>query len=178
MTTTELACNHCGAPLDVPNAVNFATCAYCGSKLSVHRNATAAWTEVSERIAADTSRIGEGVTLLTLQAEVQRLDREWQMRAGSATGSRRSHKDDDEHDNGPLGALIGLLVPLFAIYMIFGKGETGPTLVLLVILAVAAVVALRTGALTRLFGPHLTESEYQRRRGELVHRIEELGGTL
>lgn len=177
MTTTALACNQCGAPLDVPAAANYATCAYCGSKLRVHRNATAAWTEVAERIAADTSRIGDGVTLLTVQAELERLDREWQMQAGTARSDRRGH-GDDKHDDSALGALIGLLIPLFAIYMIFGKGEVGPTLVLLVILAVAAVVALRTGALTRLFGPHLTEAEYQRRRGELVRRIEELGGTL
>jgi DNA-directed RNA polymerase subunit RPC12/RpoP len=173
MPTTSLLCDNCGAPLDVPDTARYATCGHCGSRLAVQRNATAAWTEVAERIAGDTGRINEGVTLLTLQAELERLDREWEMQQGKV-----SRRGKDGKPETAVGAFIGLLVPLFVLYMIFGKGELAPTIVLLAILAIGALAALRSGAIARILGSDLTESDYQRRRAELVHRIEERGGTL
>jgi hypothetical protein len=173
MSTTGLACNGCGAPLDVPAAARYATCAHCGSRLTIQRNETAVWTELAERIAGDTGRINEGVTLLALQSELERLDREWQMQHEAPAGRRGK----DGKPEGALGALIGLTIPLFAIYMIFGKGELSPTILIVVILGLFALVALRTGAFGRFLGTGLSEADYQRRRTELVHRIEELGGT-
>jgi hypothetical protein len=173
MSTIGLACNHCGAPLDVPEAAKFATCAHCGSRLTIYRNESAAWTEVAERIAADTGRIGEGVTLLTVQAELERLDREWQMQ--QERGGRRGKDGKPET---ALGAMIGLAIPLFVLYMIFGKGDPSATAVLVIILVVVGVIALRTGGLAGLLGTRLTEAEYQRRRADLVRRIDDLGGTL
>jgi hypothetical protein len=173
MSTTGLACNNCGAPLDVPDTARFATCAHCGSRLTVRRNDTAAWTEVVEQIAGDTGRINEGVTLLALQAEVERLDREWQMQQATPTLGRRK----DGKPESIVGVVIGLAIPLFAIYMIFGKGELMPTVVLVLILILAAFLALRSGALARLLGSGLTESDYQRRRAELIRRIDELSST-
>ena len=173
MSTTGLACNGCGAPLEVPANARYATCAHCGAHLAIQRNESAAWTEVAERIAGDTGRINEGVTLLTLQAELERLDREWQMEHEAPTVRRGK----DGKPETALGALIGLIIPLFVLYLIFGQGDTMPAIVLVVILSLAALLALRTGALSRLLGTGLTESEYQRRRTEIVRRIEELGGT-
>ncbi len=173
MSATSLACNGCGAPLDVPAAARYATCAHCGSRLTIQRNDSAVWTGVAERIAGDTGRINEGVTLLALQAELERLDREWQMQR-EAPAARRGK---DGKPESALGGLIGLAIPLFVLYMIFGKGELAPTILVVVILALFALVALRTGALSRFLGAGMTESDYQRRRAELVRRIEELGGA-
>ena len=33
----SVACNHCGAPLQVGSGTRFVTCAHCGSQLEVHR---------------------------------------------------------------------------------------------------------------------------------------------
>jgi hypothetical protein len=111
------------------------------------------------------------VTLLTLQAELERLDREWQMQQPAR---RRRHSDKDEDDN-PLAALIGLAIPLFVLYMIFGRGELLPTVVVLAIVAAGLVIALRSGALAHLTGTRLSASDYQRRRAELVRQIEASG---
>jgi hypothetical protein len=174
MTTLELACNQCGAPLDVPVQTRFATCAHCGSRLSVHRNPTAAWTELAEQLVNEASRIGDGVTLLTLQAEVERLDREWQMQRPSPPTGKRAKAADDN----PIAAMCGLVVPLFALYLIFGRGEEGPLLALLAVLALGAVLAWRSGSVARWTGHRLSEPEYRRRREDLVRRIQEKGGTL
>ncbi len=174
MSTTELLCNNCGAPLAVPDTARYATCAHCGSRLAIQRSESAAWTEVAEKIADDTGRINEGVTLLTLQAELERLDREWEMQQGQAPSRRRRNGKPES----ALGAFFGLIIPLFVLYMIFGKGEVAPSIVLVVILMIGGVVAARTGAFARFLGSGLTESDYRRRRAELVRRIEERGGAL
>ena len=61
---------------------------------------------------------------------------------------------------------------MFTLYLIFGRSEPMPTVVLLVILGVGVFLALRSGALARLTGQHLSSSDYQRRRAELVRQIE------
>lgn len=174
MSSTALLCNHCGAPLDVPDAARYATCGHCGSRLAIQRNRSAAWTEVAGQIAEDTGQINEGVALLTLQAELERLDREWEMQQAQGHGRRRKRGKDGD----TIGAFIGLIIPLFVLYMIFGQGELAPSIVLVVILVIAGIVAVRTGAVARLLGPGMTEEDYQRRRADLVRRIEERGGSL
>jgi hypothetical protein len=174
-TITSLDCDRCGAPLDVPPTVRRVTCAHCGTPLTIQRNDSATWTEVAERIADNTGRIGDGVTLLTLQAELERLDREWQMQARPRPRKGKPGADSDD----PLGKLIGLAVPLFAIYMIFGRGQSVfEGLLLVIVLVICGMFALRSGTVARLLAPHLSEPDYRRRRAELVQRIESLGGTL
>jgi hypothetical protein len=77
---TSVTCNHCGAPLQVPDSTRFVTCSHCGSQLEIHRSGNVVYTEVLERIEQRTERIAEDVSEIRRQNEVERLDREWQMR--------------------------------------------------------------------------------------------------
>jgi len=78
MIVETIACNNCGAPLNVPPTANFATCAHCNSQLVIRRNDTARYTETLDRIEGYTERIAEDVEHIRLQNELERLDREWQ----------------------------------------------------------------------------------------------------
>jgi hypothetical protein len=73
----SLTCNHCGAPLDVPEAMRFVTCEHCGSRLEVHRTGSAAYTQVLEQIDQRTRNIEQDIEALRLQQELEQLDRDW-----------------------------------------------------------------------------------------------------
>ena len=79
---TSVACNHCGAPLEISPTTNFVTCSYCGYKLQVHRSASSVYTEVLQSIDQRTARIEEDLDQIKRQNEIERLDREWSMRRG------------------------------------------------------------------------------------------------
>jgi hypothetical protein len=77
---TSVTCNHCGAPLPIRPETRFLTCTYCGARLEVHRTGGALYTQVLESIDQRTQRIEQDVEAIRRQNEVERLDREWQMR--------------------------------------------------------------------------------------------------
>src|SRR5438034_11615303 len=77
---TSVACNHCGASLEVGLTTRFVTCAYCGSRLEVHRSGSSLYTEVLEAIDQRTQRMEQDLGLIKRQNEVGRLDREWMLR--------------------------------------------------------------------------------------------------
>ena len=77
MKLLALNCNHCGAPLEVPEKANYLTCTFCQTQLSVQRSGGAAYTEALEKLDERTEQIADDVEILKLQAELDRLDREW-----------------------------------------------------------------------------------------------------
>lgn len=79
-----LACNHCSAPLSVPEDVRFVTCGHCNTSLSVEHEGDAFFTRKLDQISAATEKIGSKVE--ELHAEMvrgrqgdarRRLDDEW-----------------------------------------------------------------------------------------------------
>ena len=77
MKLLALNCNRCGAPLEVPEKAKFVTCTFCQTQLSVQRSGGAAYTEALEKLDERTEQIADDVEILKLQAELDRLDREW-----------------------------------------------------------------------------------------------------
>ena len=50
MKTTAVACNRCGAPLNVGEAARFVTCKHCDARLEIRQDDASAWTEVVGKI--------------------------------------------------------------------------------------------------------------------------------
>ena len=78
MKTVPLNCNHCGAPLRVPETARFATCAHCHAQLAVHREGEAFFTEVLGEIAARTANIEEHLEELRMEKDLERVDAAWE----------------------------------------------------------------------------------------------------
>jgi LSD1 subclass zinc finger protein len=77
MQIESLNCNHCGAPLEVPQSAKFIRCNHCGSQLVVHRSESATFTEKIEQLTETTENLAAQVSKLTKQSEVDALDRQW-----------------------------------------------------------------------------------------------------
>ena len=73
MKLESITCNHCGAPLQVPEGTNYVTCTHCNRQLAVVREGGARFTKVIEDLH-------EQVSKLTQQNDVEALDREWEQR--------------------------------------------------------------------------------------------------
>jgi ribosomal protein S27E len=73
----EVSCNHCGAPLSVPDDARFVTCAHCGSRLEVHHSGGAAFTKVLEQLDQRTAHVETDLAKLQIQEQIDKLDNQW-----------------------------------------------------------------------------------------------------
>ncbi len=78
MELEGITCGNCGAPLQVPPGVRFITCNHCHTSLAVHRSETATYTEKLDEIDARTQEMAGELAQLRNDAELARLDREWE----------------------------------------------------------------------------------------------------
>lgn len=78
MNTLTLNCNHCGAPLIVPDTVNYLTCQYCQCQLQVVREDSVAFTQELEELRGRTDELALHVRRLELQNEILMLDQKWE----------------------------------------------------------------------------------------------------
>jgi hypothetical protein len=101
---TSVTCNHCGAPLQVPDSTRFVTCSHCGSQLEIHRSGNAVYTEVLQRIDERTEQMADDLNVIRRQNEIERLDREWQMRRETLLVR---NKDGSTSTPGAIGAIVG-----------------------------------------------------------------------
>lgn len=77
MHIESLNCNHCGAPLEVPQSAKYIKCNHCGTQLAIRRSESATFTETVEQLAETTENLAAQVSKLTRQSEVDALDRQW-----------------------------------------------------------------------------------------------------
>ena len=78
MQLETIACNNCGAPLQIPASVQFVTCNHCGSQLAVRRGDSASYTEKLDKIDVRTEKMAQELAQLRYDSELAKLDREWE----------------------------------------------------------------------------------------------------
>lgn len=161
MQFEAVACNKCGAPLDVAPTTNFAVCAHCGSRLAVKRTGSTAFTEVLGQIEQHTSRMADSVDVIRCKAELDLADRELL--------DVQNTKLPDESLTTLLSWGIGLLL-FGALLMVFGGISA---LVGISLVAVGVWILFTVYRVGKLYGERLAEAQrkYQRKRADITARM-------
>ncbi len=114
MKVESLACNNCGAPLEVAETTKFATCTHCGSCLSITRSDSAAYTEVLAQIGQHTEQMSNDLIAIRLHNELERLDRDWQTQReqeeARLTNLSKTVSEAKKLDKGTTRPILGLMV--------------------------------------------------------------------
>ncbi|MEO1524524.1 MAG: hypothetical protein AAFX06_03770 [Planctomycetota bacterium] len=168
MKVISLNCNHCGAPLDVPEKARFATCGFCEARLAIERTGNSYSTSVLDEIKETTQQIARDVAELKNSEELRRLDDQWnskreQFMVTRKNGSRRLATKND--------ALLGsvLAFGFGIVWLIFAASIGAPGFFLLFGMIVIAG-ALFGGFTTYSKAEAYTraQSDYQRRRRDIL----------
>lgn len=121
--TLGLNCASCGASLDVGAGARFVTCRHCGSSLEVKRSESAEWTELLAQVSAHTGEIRREVTVIRVEQELERLDREWEQR-------RDELMLEDQHGGkmrptvaGGVIGIVGIVVLSIVGLVVFGNSS-------------------------------------------------------
>jgi hypothetical protein len=167
-----VACNKCGAGLDLPGDARFVTCTYCGSRLEVHRSGGAAYTEILETISQRTEQIAGNVEAIRWQNELERLDREWMIRRDSLMVS---DKHGGRHVPGRGGAIIGSIIA--AVVGVIWTGAAGAMgapgfLVLFGIIFIIVAIAGGLYSFGKAAQYEQAETVYNQRREQLLAKMQ------
>lgn len=135
METVAINCNHCGAPIEVSPRTRFVTCAHCGSPLAVHRGEGSVYTERLEEIDRRTANIEDRTTeiqdrveRLSLQAELEELDRDWEReRERYMVTDSEGRTTEPSSANAALGLVAAVVFGIIALVMFasFGSSTRG-----------------------------------------------------
>lgn len=172
MELVSVSCSHCGAPLEVGEQTRFVTCQFCKNRLAVKHSGSAAYTEVIEQIAENTQQMASNLRVIELQNELERVDREW-----DSEKSRFYVTDKHGHQSKPsiaVGLVILFMMGAFGIFFAATSSQFGAPAIFplfgigFVVIAIISAVSM----FTKASGLSVAESGYQRRRAELLSRLE------
>ena len=165
-------CNHCGATLDVDEQTRFVTCAFCHSRLAIQRTDSAVFTEVLEKIEAQTGQMAGNLKVIELQNNLDQLDREWTMSRDNLLVSGR---DGSRGEPSIVGGVISILVGIVGggAWTAFAASNGAPPffpLFGLLFMGGAVVV----GLISIIKAGHLdaTRGDYETRRRQLIDAID------
>lgn len=171
METLSVRCNHCGAPLQVAEKTRFVTCQFCQSSLEVKRTDSSVFTEEVAKIAENTGKMAESLEVITLQNEIEQLDREWGIEQANHMVQGRTGPRT------PGNPLFGLAFTLFFAVVCFGMasfaGSFGAPGIFQLVPIGMGIFALVAGVMGMVQGQSRDEaqSRYQQRRTELNRQL-------
>jgi hypothetical protein len=171
----SVSCNHCGAPLQIPQDTRFASCSYCGARLEIFHQGGAAYSRVLDDIDQRTKRIEASVEELKHHEQLDQLDREWML-------SRDQYMIRDRNGNASLpnggggGAIFGsVFAAIFGVVWIgFAMSMGAPFFFPLfgVVFVIAAIVG-GISASTKASEFARAQERYQRNRRQILSNLQD-----
>lgn len=176
MKIEALVCSQCGAPLDVPEEVEFVTCGQCQTALVVRRNATVHFTEKLEAVGQTTEALADEVASLRYHEELERIDRQWQRQRESLMLSGQY----GQKYKPTRAAAVLFMVAIVVFFTIFGAGSyaAGAPPMLPSLGIVMGIAGLVYGAILydRARRYEQAEAAYRRRRASVRRDDFRVGG--
>lgn len=170
METHSVRCNRCGAPLQVADSTRFVTCQFCQSSLEVKRTESSIFTEEVAKIAENTGKMAESLEVITIQNEIERLDREMGVEhfaSAKKSGSGPAGK--------AVGALFGVFFTVVCILMSTGFSKAGAGIFTIVPLGMACFgVVITLTSLRAGINEETSRAAYKTRREALTRQLEVL----
>jgi hypothetical protein len=170
MPLESVCCNHCGAPLEVPDDARFVTCRHCGSSLAIRRSESAVTTEVLQQMSQQMQEMSAEISRLRCQNDLSELDREWDR---EKDGYMIRHKDGRLSEPSMAKAtFIGIVGILGGgMFAIVGMANGSPAALFgLLFIGVGVVAALIQSGKARDYR-HARE-RYVHRRAALLQKLD------
>lgn len=162
MKLTPVACQNCGASLEVPDNARFVTCQFCRTQLSVQHTGSAIYTELLGDLAERTTRMAENLEAIRIQNEIEKLDREWEARRAPYLTRHENGGTTEPSTTGAATSGFGLLgfgIAMAIGFLVITEKESHPPYFVLII----PVLLMMGGLHQRITGPDKAEA-YERLR--------------
>lgn len=155
------------------DSVRFATCNYCHAKLEIVHDSTVTHTRLMEKIERNTDQMVGNLRVIELQNDLERLDREWDIRRESFMVRG---KNGNRYIPGVASsAAVGVVAAIFGMVVLsrVGSGPGGGMFTIFgMIFIVVAIFSSITGV-TKANAHREAESAYESERDDLIAKIDD-----
>jgi LSD1 subclass zinc finger protein len=164
--TESVACNNCGAPLQVPSGARYVNCNHCGAQLAIQRTDSVTFTEALEKIQKHAENLTEQVADIRRQNEVAQLDRDWQLeRENFMVSDKHGHRSIPTETSSAIG---GVVVVVFGLIWTSAAASIGGGFIAMFgIVFIAFGVFVSLAGFQKAKGYRQAERRYRTRRHEL-----------
>lgn len=166
------SCNKCGAVLDLPPGLRFATCQFCGSRLEVRFSGGAVYTEVLDASNDGDRQIANELQLIKLQNELGRLNQEWSIEREKYRIHRQYSSSLPSEGNTAIAVLGGFAAVAFGIFCTILAADRAPvflTMFGVVFIGFAIVMTIYTCVKHNDY--KAATDQYETRRQQLLFNI-------
>jgi hypothetical protein len=130
---TKVACQGCGAVLEVDESVRFVTCRYCASRLEICHEPSTIYSKLLEDVARTQKSAERELRLIRLERQLDRLDKTWKSFADSvSTKSRDGSLHQPGGSDSILVMVVTVLIGLLLLLASFQSRDHWPLAVLAV----------------------------------------------
>ncbi|MFO1485451.1 MAG: hypothetical protein U1F71_18965 [Verrucomicrobiaceae bacterium] len=169
METLSVRCNHCGAPLQVGEGTRYVTCQFCQSSLEVKRTDSSVFTEEVAKIAENTGKMAESLEVITVQNEIEKLDREMGIQQVASSQKKGGLI------GGVMGGAFGIFFAVVCFLMASGFSSAGAGVFTVVPVGMGIFGLVMAGmSVIGSVNHEAVRSKYQERRAELERQLEGL----
>lgn len=177
MQIEKIACNSCGAPLEVGTNTQFVTCRHCGMKLSIQRTETATFTEILDQLTTKTEQLSERVNHLAGYTELATLDREWELERQNYMVTGKHGSTHIPSEAGSIGG--GMVITLFGCFwtiMAFSITSFIPIPIVHIVFPLFGVIFVIVGVVSSITSYNKAgdyrraQRRYRQRRAEIQSR--------
>lgn len=173
MRLVSLNCNQCGAPLEVPEKVQFVTCGYCSARLSIQRSGGAVYSQALDEVEKRTEQIADDLETIKLQNELASLDRQWML---DRDKYRVKGRDGEYSVPSQAGSIVGMILAAgFGLFWTVGAASMGAPFFFPLFGIVFVILAIGGGisSLNKAAAYQDSHGIYEARRKSLLQQIRE-----
>ena len=107
---SKVACQGCGAVLEVDESVRFVTCRYCASRLEICHDPSTIYSKLLEDVVRTQKSAERELRLIRLERQLDRLDKTWKSFADSVS---RKAKDGTLHEPSGSDSILVMVLTVF-----------------------------------------------------------------
>jgi hypothetical protein len=179
MNVEPIQCSQCGAPLQVPEDVNFVTCGHCHAPLQIRRDASVTYTQLVKELDRRTAEMSEQLAKLRQGQKLEDIDRQWQIeRESYMLRGKHGSRMTPTVAGGVITMIVGGGFGLFWTFMATtitrgAPGGVGSFFPLFGILFTVLVIGGGIYAISKAKRLEEAERDYRRRRAAAQHRADD-----
>lgn len=103
---TKVACQSCGADLEVDESIRYVTCRYCHSRLEICHHPSSVYTKLLERVERTQRSTERELRLIRLERQLDRLEKQWHAFVDSVSSRKRDGRAAPPSGSDAIGVVV------------------------------------------------------------------------
>ena len=118
---TKVACQSCGANLNIDESIRFVTCGYCSASLEIVHDPSAVYSKLLEDVVKRQDAVEDELNILRIERKIQRLEKEWENFRQNVCSKEKDGNLTEPNKAGPV--FFGICALVIGLFILIASGS-------------------------------------------------------